>query len=83
MSFTDRMGIDIPEQKIVVRNDAPESFRLYLLPLMLRYEPKMTVIRSLVCLVTKEAEDTNQWGENNYMKSEIQSIIRMLQSILA
>lgn len=33
MSFTERMGIEIPEHKIVVRNDAPAAFRLYLLEL--------------------------------------------------
>lgn len=27
MSFTERMGIEIPEPKIVVRNDAPADFR--------------------------------------------------------
>lgn len=74
MSFTDRMGIEIPEQKIVVRNDAPEPFRLYLLQLMLRYEG-LKRIRSIVCFVTKEAEDRNNWGENDFMKSEVQSLL--------
>ncbi len=74
MSFTDRMGIDIPEQKIVVRDDAPESFRLYLLQLMLRYEG-LKKIRSIVCFVTKEVEDRNNWGENDFMKNEVQSVL--------
>lgn len=74
MSFTERMGIEIPEHKIVVRNDAPAAFRLYLLELMLRYAGLKT-IRSCVCFVTKEAEDSNNWAENVYMKSEVQSIL--------
>lgn len=74
MGFTSRMGIEIPKQQIIVRNDAPESFRLYLLQLMLCYAG-LKKIRSIVCFVTKEAEDTNQWGENDYMKSEVQTLL--------
>lgn len=48
MSFTDRMGIEIPVSKIVVRNDAPYPFRLFLLQLMLRYDG-LKKIRSCVC----------------------------------
>lgn len=73
MSFTERMGIEIPEPKIVVRNDAPADFRLYLLQLMLRYEG-LKKVRTCVCFVTKEAEDRNNWAENDFMKSEVQSI---------
>lgn len=74
MSFSDRMGIEIPVSKIVVRNDAPYSFRLYLLQLMLCYDG-LKKIRSCVCLVTKEAEDRNNWAENEFMKSEVQTIL--------
>lgn len=74
MSFTDRMGIEIPEPPIVVRNDAPAELRLYLLQLMLRYE-RLKNIRSFVCDITKEAENPNNWGENNFMKNEVQSIL--------
>ena len=74
MSFTERMGIEIPEQKIVVRNDAPADFRLHLLQLMLRYEG-LKKVRTCVCFVTKEAEDRNNWAENDFMKSEVQSIL--------
>lgn len=76
MSFTDRMGIDIPEPQITVRNDAPLPLRNYLLLLMQKYEKSLKKIRSYVCLVTKEAEDPNNWGENDFMKAEIQSIIQ-------
>lgn len=74
MSFTDRMGIKNPTPTIVIRNDAPEYLRLYLLQLMLQYE-KLKKIRSYVCYVTKESEDPNNWGENDFMKSEVQSIL--------
>lgn len=75
MSFTDRMGIDIPKASIIVRNDAPYAFRSYLFQLMRKYEISLKKIRSYVCFITKEAEDPNNWGENDFMKNEIQSII--------
>lgn len=75
MSFTERMGIDVPESPITIRNDAPSAFRNYLFQLMQKYEHSLKKIRSYVCCVTKEAEDPNNWGENDFMKSEIQSII--------
>lgn len=74
MSFTERMGIEIPEPEIVVRNDAPVDFRLYLLQLMLHYAG-LKKVRTCVCFVTKEAEDRNNWAENDFMKSEVQSIL--------
>lgn len=74
MNFTERMGIEIPEHEIVVRNDAPADFRLYLLQMMLRYAG-LKKVRTCVCFVTKEAEDRNNWAENEYMKSEVQSIL--------
>lgn len=38
MNFTDRMGIEIPEPPITVRNDAPCAFRNYLFQLIRKYE---------------------------------------------
>lgn len=75
MSFTNRMGIEIPQSPITVRNDAPYAFRNYLFQLMRKYEPSLKKIRAYVCFVTKEAEDPNNWGENEFMKNEIQTII--------
>ena len=75
MIFTDRMEINIPKAPITVRNDAPLAFRNYLFQLMRNYEKSLKKIRSYVCFITKEAEDPNNWGENDFMKSEIQSII--------
>ena len=75
MSFTERLGIDVPESPITIRNDAPSAFRNYLFQLMQKYEHSLKKIRSYVCLVTKEAEDPGNWAENDFMKSEIQSII--------
>lgn len=66
------MGIAIPQADITIRNDAPESMRLYIFQIMQNYESSLKTIRSIVCFVTKEAEDPNNWAENDFMKSEIQ-----------
>ena len=75
MNFTERMGIVSPAADITVRDDAPASMRSYIFQIMQSYEPSLKKIRSIVCFVTKEAEDPNNWGENDFMKSEIQGII--------
>lgn len=75
MNFTERMGIAIPQADITIRNDVPVSMRHYIFQIMQNYESSLKKIRSIVCFVTKEAEDPNNWGENDFMKSEIQEII--------
>lgn len=79
MSFTERMGIDIPQVDITVRNEAPLPLRNYIFQIMLRFEPSLKKIRKLVCFVTKEPENPNNWGENDFMKSEISEIINDCQ----
>lgn len=74
MSFSDRMEIDIPQPKITIRNEAPQELRIYLLQIMQEYEG-LKLIRRWVCLILKEAEDPNNWAENKFMKSEIQSLL--------
>jgi hypothetical protein len=79
MSFTHRLGIVSPQVDIVVRNDAPTPMRNYISQLMMRFEPSLKKIRKLVCFVVKEPEDPNNWGENDFMKSEILEIINNCQ----
>ena len=75
MNFTERMGIAIPQADITIRNDAPASMRHYIFQIMQNYESSLKKIRSIVCFVTKEAENPNNWGENDFMKREIQDMI--------
>lgn len=75
MSFTERMGINVPIVPITVRYDAPKALRIYLLQLMRKYETSLKRIRSYVCFIAKEDEDPNNWGENDYMKEEIISVL--------
>jgi hypothetical protein len=75
MSFTERRGISTPQTDITIRNDAPQALRDYLFLLMQKYEPSLKKIRKLVCLISMNSEDPNNWGENDFMKEEIQSIL--------
>ena len=72
--FTNRMGIKIPVAEIIVRNDAPEAFRNYLL-VFLKDFCGLRKIRDIVCMATNEAPDPGNWGENDFMNSEIQTIV--------
>ena len=75
MNFTERFGVPVPQADITVRYEAPTPLRNYLFQVMQKYEPSLTKIRTIVCLVTKEGPDPNNWGENNFMRSEIQELI--------
>ena len=73
--FTNRMGINVSTAEITIRNDAPAFLRNFLLDIMEQYGMGLKKLRDIVCFATKEAPDPNNWGENDFMNSEIQSII--------
>ena len=72
--FSSRHGYKPKASDILIREDAPESFRLYLLILMYPYMG-LKKLRSIICKAAKEAPDTNNWGENDFMKSEIEQVL--------
>lgn len=72
--FSKRIGIRQVTAKIVVRNDAPIELRGFLYMMMKEYM-SLKKIRDVVCKTINEAPDPNNWGENNFMDSEIQSLI--------
>ena len=73
--FSKRMGLQALTAEITTRYDAPEEFRQYLFFVMQNYGLGLKRIREIVCLATKRAPDSNQWGENDFMKSEIEEKI--------
>lgn len=73
--FSKRMGLQPIAAEITIRNDAPEEFRRYLFFVMLKYCLGLKKIREIVCVVTKQSPDSNNWGENDFMKSEIEEKI--------
>ena len=74
--FSKRMGLQALTAKITTRYDAPEEFRQYLFFVMQNYGLGLKEIREVVCLASKQAPDSSQWGENDFMKSEIEEKMR-------
>lgn len=74
MEFSKRYNIPRNKCEIQFREEAPDFFRSYLLLLMYPYMG-LKRLRSIVCRATMEAPDPNNWGENDFMKSEIEQLI--------
>lgn len=70
--FSKRMGLQALTAEITTRYGAPEEFRQYLFFVMQNYGLGLKKIREVVCLASKQAPDSSQWGENDFMKSEIE-----------
>ncbi len=73
--FSKRLGLQTLTAEITIRYDAQEDFRRYLFFVMQNYGLGLKRIREIVCLATKQAPDSNNWGENDFMKSEIEEKI--------
>ena len=73
--FSKRIGIRQVAANIVVRNDAPIELRGFLYLMMKEYMRSLKKIRDVVCKTINEAPDPNNWGQNDFMDSEIQSLI--------
>lgn len=74
-TFSKRIGIRPEMKKITIRNDAPTSLRRYLFVVMKDLILSLKTIRALVCKTIREAPDPNNWGENDFMVSEIQGYL--------
>lgn len=73
--FSKRIGLQPVAAEITIRCDAPEEFRRYLFFVMQNFGLGLKKIREIVCIATKQAPDSNNWEENNFMKSEIEEKI--------
>lgn len=74
-SFSKRLGLQTLKAEITIRYEAPANFRQYLFFVMQNYDLSLKKIRDIVCLATKQAPDSSQWEENDFMKSEIEEKI--------
>lgn len=73
--FSKRIGIRPNIADIVVRNDAPIELRCFLHLIMKDHIKSLKRIRNVVCKTINEAPDPNNWGENDFMDSEIQCLL--------
>lgn len=71
--FSKRIGLRPDTVDIVVRNDAPIELRRFLHLIMKDHMKSLKKIRNVVCKTINEAPNPNNWGENDYMDSEIQN----------
>ena len=73
-TFSARLGYKPTISEIKFREEAPDSLRGYL-PLLMAELMGLKAIRKIVCKAVKQAPDPNNWGENEFMKSEIEQLI--------
>lgn len=74
MIFSKRYDIPKNKSEIRYRYEAPDFFRSYVLLLMY---PLMGFkkLRAILCRATKESPDPSNWGENDFMKSEVEQLM--------
>lgn len=74
--FSKRFGINLAERPITIRYDAPDELRYYVSTLLLQFNKgSLKHLRSILCTTAMISPDPSNWGENDYMRSEIESII--------
>lgn len=65
-NFSKRHGYNAKEKEIVVREDAPEGLRLYILEVMYEIGLSAKALRTIVCRVLKVAPDeAGNWSDPN------------------
>lgn len=74
--FSKRYGIGSTEKEITIRYAAPDELRYFVTTLLLQfYKGTLKQVRSILCTTAMISPDPSNWGENDFMKSEIESII--------
>lgn len=73
--FSKRLGISVENKEISFRYNVTDDLRYYVLVLMKEQGIRLNKIRAIVCKTVKKAPDPNQFSENDFMESEIQSHI--------
>lgn len=74
--FSKRYGIGSAEKEITIRYAAPDELRYFVATLLLQfYKGTLKQVRSILCTTAMISPDPSNWGENDFMKSEIESII--------
>ena len=69
-NFSERNNLRTTNIPIVIRNDAQDDFRMWLIGLAKQVGLPIDTIRHLVCQKTYQAEDPNNWSPNEYMENE-------------
>ena len=74
-SFSRRNKINIEPVEITIRFDAPAELREWLFCLVKRLKYSIKSFRNIVCQMSYQNANPNQWGENSYMEEEIRELL--------
>lgn len=72
--FSKRLGIEVPEKEITIRNDAPAELRAYIPEVYYEINKYPSEVRSIVCRALRTAPDQDNWSDNN-VKWEVQCLL--------
>lgn len=75
-NFSERNNLRTTNIPIVIRNDAQDDFRMWLIGLAKQVGLPIDTTRHLVCQKTYQAEDSNNWSPNEYMENETKEKLR-------
>lgn len=78
-SFTERNNIPIEPSEISIRFKAPAELREWLFGLIKRLKYSIKSFRDIVCQMSCQSPNPNQWGENSYMEDEIRELLAKCQ----
>ena len=74
-SFSKRNKINIKPIEITIRFDAPTELREWLFCLIKRLKYSIKSFRDIVCQMSYQTANPDQWGENSYMEEEIRELL--------
>lgn len=74
-SFTERNHIHIEPVKISKKWEAPIELREWILSLIMRLNYSIKSFRNIVCQMSFQTADPNQYSENEFMVSEVRTLL--------
>lgn len=74
-SFSSRNRINIKPISVTIRFDAPQELRVWLFDLVKKLGFSIKAFRGIVCQMSYQTADPNNWGENSFMESEIRVLL--------
>ena len=77
--FSKRIGVTTQAIPIETRYGVTPELRDYLLLMIEPYISSLKTIRGIVCTATKTAPNRGNWGENDFMRDEIVSLLENCQ----
>lgn len=73
--FSKRLGIEVPEKEITVRNDAPNGLRAYIPEIYYGLGKYPSDVRPIVCRTLRIAPDEGNWSERPNIAMEVQNLL--------